>query len=174
MAVVNHSMSKNYFKMLGLEAKFEINAAELEAKYLEEQSKYHPDSAPKGSEMEYIQKAADINEAYKILKYDLTRAEHLLALSNVTVNLEEGSIQPSALILEGALADREKLEGLKKVKAIEEILVAKEHARELLLRMITKSLAEERLEDTAEQVIELRYMDKFILEVKSKVKSLRK
>ena len=71
------------FATLGLERRFEIDPASLEARYRELQRALHPDRHTGGTATERrlsLSKAMEVNEAYRTLKDELQRAEALLAL----------------------------------------------------------------------------------------------
>lgn len=67
----------NFFLMLGIKESFDINADELEIRYLKMQSAAHPDvgGCPALS--------STLNKAYGILSNNLSRAEHLLAIAGI-------------------------------------------------------------------------------------------
>ncbi len=81
-AVEKVSTSRNYFDYFNIEMKFDIDSTELDEKYLELQSKHHPDSFPAQHESKKLsqQNSILINKAYLTLKSPLTRAEYLLSL----------------------------------------------------------------------------------------------
>jgi molecular chaperone HscB len=84
----------DYFDLLGLPRRFAVDLAELERGYLERSREVHPDRAGRGSEEQSgaAGQAMELNQAYRALKRDLPRAEHLLALEGVTI----GDNQPVA------------------------------------------------------------------------------
>lgn len=103
----------NYFKIFGFEEAFLIDKQALEDKYLELQMQFHPDRQAGKSEKEKLlalKKSADINEAYKNLKNDVKRAEHLLALKEKFVAKEkDNDFKPNQDILKLKLELDEKL-----------------------------------------------------------------
>jgi molecular chaperone HscB len=71
------------FATLGLPRRYEIDFAQLEARYRELQRALHPDRHVSSSPAERriaIAKAVEVNEAYRALKDELARGEALLAL----------------------------------------------------------------------------------------------
>ncbi|MBQ4875537.1 MAG: Fe-S protein assembly co-chaperone HscB [Rickettsiaceae bacterium H1] len=83
MVVVKAFINNNYFDYFGLEVNFDIDTDELDDKYLELQSRNHPDSFSNND----VRKKKDvrnnsilINEAYQVLRSPLKRAEYLLSL----------------------------------------------------------------------------------------------
>lgn len=71
------------FATLGLPRRYQLDMRQLEANYRELQRVLHPDrhagASPSQRRMNLL-KAVEVNEAYRALKNDLSRAEALLAL----------------------------------------------------------------------------------------------
>lgn len=90
------------FDILSIFPAFDVDLAELESEYFKAQRKYHPDRfIGKSSEekMQALQKSADINKAYDVLKNPLKRAQHLLELQGIIVGTEKDSVKPSHKLL---------------------------------------------------------------------------
>jgi len=71
----------DHFGLFGLPERFEIDLVELEKRYLALSRELHPDRHATGSASERlasVQKTTDLNQAYKVLRDDFRRAEHLL------------------------------------------------------------------------------------------------
>jgi molecular chaperone HscB len=85
-------MQSDYFQMLGLERRFALDPAELERRYLERSREVHPDrqaSRPAGERAAAAGEAMQVNLAYRTLKRELPRAEHLLQLAGVRIGDNE-------------------------------------------------------------------------------------
>jgi len=94
-------MQSDHFQMLGLERRFAIDPAELERRYLERSREVHPDrqaTRPAGERAAAAGEAMQLNLAYRTLKRDLPRAEHLLQLAGVRIGDNEPVQQ--ALLME--------------------------------------------------------------------------
>lgn len=102
----------NYFEIFEIQPEYLIDKENLEKKYFALQMQYHPDRSAGKSEAEkiaVIKKSADINEGYKILNDDVTRAELLLELNNVLVNKEKNNThKPSHALLVEQMELRER------------------------------------------------------------------
>jgi molecular chaperone HscB len=71
----------DHFGLFGLPERFEIDLADLEKRYLALSRELHPDRHATGSASERlaaVQKTTDLNQAYKVLRDDFRRSEHLL------------------------------------------------------------------------------------------------
>ena len=80
---------KNYFELLGVDAKFAIDLKVVSEKYLELQRKSHPDKFANVSAAEQrlsVQFSSYINTAHETLKSPLLRAEYLLELAGHPLN----------------------------------------------------------------------------------------
>lgn len=75
----------NPFEVLGLEARFEIDAGELENRYLEMSRAHHPDFNPEACPIEQIavlERSARINDAHRTLRDPWKRAAALIDLGD--------------------------------------------------------------------------------------------
>ena len=102
----------DYFELLGLPHRYALDPADLERRYLERSREVHPDrqaerfalggdEATAGSGVDRVAaagRAMEVNQAYRALRRELPRAEHLLALSGVTIGDNEPV--PQELLLE--------------------------------------------------------------------------
>ncbi len=105
--VVERASISNYFECFGLEVDFDIDIDLLDNKYLELQSKQHPDCFyGVNKELKNFVHSGSvlINEAYRTLKSPLKRAEYLLSL----MFKKYDSIKPTQDILVEAMEMREK------------------------------------------------------------------
>lgn len=85
-------MQADYFQMLGLERRFAIEPAELERRYLERSREVHPDrqaGRPADQRAASAGEAMQLNLAYRALRRELPRAEHLLQLAGVRIGDNE-------------------------------------------------------------------------------------
>ena len=91
MAAVRASSSKSYFALLELPEYFALDPTELERRYREKSRHWHPDRfsrAPASERAAVLQRATELNEAYRTLRSDGKRAEYLLKLHGVDVSDE--------------------------------------------------------------------------------------
>src|SRR5688572_8600864 len=74
----------NYFELLGLEPRYDIDHLELKKKYFLMQAKHHPERALEpDKKREALNISTQINDAYKVLQDDYSRAEYLLRLKGI-------------------------------------------------------------------------------------------
>ncbi|MDH3326394.1 MAG: Fe-S protein assembly co-chaperone HscB [Gammaproteobacteria bacterium] len=80
---------QTHFSLFALPVSFDIDLAELTQRYRDLQKAVHPDRFANGSEQERlfaIQRAAQVNDGYAVLKSPLLRAQYLLALNDVVAD----------------------------------------------------------------------------------------
>lgn len=102
----------NYFELFAMPSSFELNLNELRAKYLELQRAVHPDKFANASERERllaVQKTAQINDGFAMLKTPINRAEHLLLLAGIELAHEHQTIKDPMFLME-QMELREELE----------------------------------------------------------------
>ncbi len=161
-------MIQNYFTLLGLEPRFDVDVAALHNAYVTMQQQTHPDRMLGKSDKERakaIQLSMDANQAYETLKDPLTRAQHLLKLQGIIVNADgEDTLKPSQALLMESMEIREQL-----AQADSEIEIArassdlKKAGRECEARL-SACFVREAYEEAAEETIRLRYLGKALEE----------
>ncbi|MBL6785527.1 MAG: Fe-S protein assembly co-chaperone HscB [Rickettsiales bacterium] len=79
----------DYFSKFGYPISFDINISDCKNKYLDMQSKVHPDLFVKKSEIEQtlaLNFASYLNDAYKTLKDEYLRSKYILKLNNIDLD----------------------------------------------------------------------------------------
>jgi len=164
----------NYFKLLDITQKYDLDLNLLKAQYLNKQKTHHPDRAKNDAKRkEYITISMDINKAYKILKDDYLRAEYLLELL-------------------GQKFDDKSLKNLLSTKYLEEIMywheLVDEHDQPLKLNNIMQErLAEEKkikleliksfaisdITKSLDLTIRLKYLTNLVRNIRSKIQACK-
>ena len=157
----------DYFQILGLGRRFAIDPAELERRYLERSREVHPDRVAADQRVAAAGDAMQLNQAYRALRRELPRAEHLIQLEGVRI----GDNEPvGAALLHEMLELREELASAKMAgdRAAVERLEAAARARERgeldqLGRLFARleSGDREALPAIKDQVILLRYLARY-------------
>jgi molecular chaperone HscB len=89
---VAKASSSDHFAVFGLPRKFHLDVADLETRYLALQKETHPDRFAKAlprERMEAVVRNTELNDAYKVLKNDVKRAEYLLKLEGLDIGEEK-------------------------------------------------------------------------------------
>ncbi|MCC6874723.1 MAG: Fe-S protein assembly co-chaperone HscB [Sandaracinaceae bacterium] len=154
------------FETLGLPARFDLDPARVERQYRELQKALHPDRYAQASASERrraLGKAVEVNEAYRVLRDDVARAEALLALRGVG-SRQEGA-DPELLMevieLREALADARRARDAGEVERLAERVRAE---RASVLGELSAALDGDAARAIA-LVSRLRYYRRFLEEV---------
>ncbi len=104
----------NHFELFGLPTQFELDGSLLSSQFRELQKRFHPDNfaiAPERERLLAVQKASQINDAYRILKDPIARAEYLLAIHGEDIRSEQQTLQDTLFLME-QMELREELENI--------------------------------------------------------------
>ena len=114
----------NPFALFDLPVAFQVDSALLNERYLTLQKSLHPDNFSAASAQEQrlaIQKSAEINDALRILKDPITRADSIIAINTgETENPEEKSNNDIDFLMQ-QMEWRETLENIEKRKDTDEL-----------------------------------------------------
>jgi molecular chaperone HscB len=181
--VSTHGRREDHFAVLGVERRYDLDAADLEARYKDLSRKLHPDRFAKAdprARRASLQRTVQLNDAWRALKEPLKRAEYLLELGGVKLATDDGGARsggvaaPPELLME-ILELREELGEARlahddaKVARMGEAMRAR--AAEATGRVaggLTTApgdLTTERLEGVARELVALRYYRRFLDEV---------
>jgi molecular chaperone HscB len=89
--------SRNHFELFGLPERFRLDTAMLDRAFRALQSEVHPDrfaGAPESEQRLALQSSARVNEAYKVLRQSVTRAQYLLTLHGIDAFAETDTALP--------------------------------------------------------------------------------
>ena len=146
----------NYFSLLGMEQKFDLDQEQLYKNYIKLQQLLHPDKLLHKSQAERLvglEYAHNLNKAYKILNDDKLRAEYLLSLSKIIINMEENNnVQPNPIMLNEILE-------LNEDATPEQIALLKQECWD----DFNKNYAQGELINAAQAMIKLQYLNKIRL-----------
>ena len=181
-------MARDHFEVLGLARAYHVDAAALETRYLALQKETHPDRFVKAlprERMEAVVRNTELNDAYKVLKHDVKRAEYLLKLEGVDIGEEKPQsttgatkqlvVDPKLLIeimeLREALADaRVEKDEAKVISLTEDVKVRRADAMSMVsdgFRAYDKG-DKSKLDAIARALVSLRYYARFMAEVEGK------
>ena len=175
-------MVRDPFQTLGLPARFELDITATERRYRELSRVVHPDkfsAAGAGERRQALARAVDVNEAFRIVKDPIRRAEALLRAKGVEVS-EAAQPRASPALLMEFMELREELSALRAAGDAprREALGAQVEARErAVLAALVEGFArlegaegEPRAAQASALVAslgELRYIRRFLDEVRS-------
>jgi molecular chaperone HscB len=93
----------NYFELFNIPVSFDVDLSVLPQTYQQLQRLTHPDKFASGSEQEKlvaIQKNAQVNDAYSVLKSPLARDDYLLSLRGIDLQHEQQTIKDTAFLMQ--------------------------------------------------------------------------
>jgi molecular chaperone HscB len=129
--------TRDHYALFGLPRRFGLDMAELDRLYREVLTRVHPDKHVGLSDADQrlaMQWSTQVNEAYQTLRQPLKRAQYLLQLAGVDVQLERNTAMPPEF-LQQQMAWRE---------TVEEVTSAGDsRALEELHRRIKQEMAEQ-------------------------------
>ena len=161
----------NYFELFGLPSQFQLDGSLLSSQFRELQKQFHPDNFATASERDRlmaVQKAAEINDAYQMLKNPISRAEYLLAENGVEIRGEQQTMQDAMFLME-QMELREELEDIANSAEPEDALfdfdskVTKMHKLQLVT--VEQELNDALWPQAAESVRKLKFIAKLKHEI---------
>jgi len=169
---------KNHFELFGLAPAFQIDLTQLEQSYRDIQAQVHPDKHADQGDVERrlaMQWATHANEAYQTLRQPLARARYLLQMNGVEGDEASNTAMSPAFLME----QMEWREAIGEAKAGEEIAELEHLSGRLRAEMqqrqekLRQSLdVEHNFTAAAEQVRELKFMEKLREEINNALEAL--
>jgi molecular chaperone HscB len=168
-------MGRDFFEVLGVPRKYHLPQEELEARYKELSKQVHPDrfaKAPPRERLQAVQKTTELNDAWRVLRDPVKRAEYLLKLEGLDVADEKSaSVKADPGLLMEMLEKNEQLHEAKalgdtaRIVALEEeVRLARVNALEDVHEGFTIYDNGDRssLTPIAQALVALRYHDRFL------------
>lgn len=160
---------KNFFTIFGFPVHFSLHHDDLEAKYLEFQKQFHPDSASTAD----IERSIEVNEAYKVLANPISRASHILQLNGIDLEEDSKSPKASQATLLEILELQEKVAEItsQEIHDLQKILSEKEKS---LLVEVAQKLETKDFAAASQILIRAKYFDKTLRDLKAKKRNFNK
>ncbi|NAZ97579.1 co-chaperone HscB [Vibrio toranzoniae] len=161
----------NHFELFGLPLQFQLDGSLLSSQFRDLQRQFHPDKFATASERDRllaVQKAAQINDAYQVLKNPISRAEYLLIQHGEDIRGEQQTMQDPMFLME-QMELREELEGIADSSNPEDALFAFEGKVSKMykqqLSAIQQELDSEAWLEAADRVRKLKFIAKLKNEI---------
>ncbi|KAB0460259.1 co-chaperone HscB [Vibrio kanaloae] len=161
----------NHFELFGLPLQFQLDGSLLSSQFRDLQRQFHPDKFATASERDRllaVQKAAQINDAYQVLKNPISRAEYLLIQHGEDIRGEQQTMQDPMFLME-QMELREELEGIADSSNPEDALLAFEGKVSKMykqqLSAIQQELDSEAWLEAADRVRKLKFIAKLKNEI---------
>ena len=159
----------NYFELFSLPTDFSIDKTQLSQTYRDLQKQYHPDKFAMQDDktrLQAMQKSTEINDAFETLKDSCLRAQYILKLSGLDIELEQRTLQDTEFLMQQmewrekvadfTEDDEDEIEGFN--KEISGLITALENE-------IETALNNKSLEITANLIRKLKFMLKLQVEL---------
>lgn len=167
----------NFFALFGLPEQFHLDKNHLADVYKSLAQVTHPDKFSTQSEQQKllaVQKSAQVNDGYNVLKHPLSRAEHMLELRGLSLQHETKTLQEPAFLMQ-QMEWREELEDAQHatepmvaLETLEETLQAQTKKHYELLEGYLVNDDEKGNENAASEVRKLKFMHKLMAEIARK------
>ncbi|WP_434566670.1 co-chaperone HscB [Vibrio chagasii] len=161
----------NHFELFGLPLQFQLDGSLLSSQFRDLQRQFHPDNFATASERDRllaVQKAAQINDAYQVLKNPISRAEYLLVQHGEDIRGEQQTMQDPMFLME-QMELREELEDIADSSDPEDALFAFEGKVSKMykqqLSAIQQELDSEAWLEAADRVRKLKFIAKLKNEI---------
>jgi len=159
--------SSDAFALLGLPARFDLDAGAIEAAFFERTKDLHPDrfaTAPAAERVAALSRSRALNDAYQTVKKPVPRAEYLLARAGVKIGDNE-QLAPEFLM--DVLELREELAEARvagRTPEVERLRAAMAARRRAAVDRLPELFDREELAEIKQQLIVLRYLDRYLEE----------
>ena len=160
----------DHFARLGLPAALDIEPAALDRVYFAGQRQWHPDrfvSRPPEERAKASTEAAALNDAYRTLKDQVSRAFYLAELRGVEMPGDGKTIDDPDLLME-AMEAREALGDAATPQAVESLAAQALQARQEALESLTSLFLGDDKPAIRKALLRLRYLDKFADEARAR------
>ncbi len=161
----------NPFALFDLPVAFQVDSALLNERYLALQKSLHPDNFSAASAQEQrlaMQKSAEINDALRILKDPITRADSIIAINTgETENPEEKSNNDIDFLMQ-QMEWRETLENIENRKDTDELTAFTQEIdqiRHAILSELSTALTEQQWDIARAITDKLRFIKKLQAEI---------
>lgn len=153
----------NYFELLGLETVYTLDQYRLKSNFLQKQIEFHPDRANTESEKRFfLEKSIRLNEAKKILEDDYLRAEYLLKLAGIIVEVACRDQPIDSNYLEKILELNEQITTNQDANFLAKLAQQKEEEKKQLLAEIESAFMSKDLDKALELTLRLKYLTNLI------------
>jgi molecular chaperone HscB len=164
---VESPSSSNFFELLGLPARFDLDPSLIERAFFDRSKELHPDrfaSAPAAERVAALSRSRALNDAYQTLKKPVGRAEYLLERAGVTIGDNE-RLDPIQIM--EVMEAREELAEARRAKntaKLEQLQAAMRTKRAAALDRLDALFASNDMAAVKGVLISLRYIDRYLEE----------
>ncbi|MBL4632023.1 MAG: co-chaperone HscB [Paraglaciecola sp.] len=171
----------NYFELFNIPVSFDVDLSVLPQTYQQLQRLTHPDKFANGSEQQKlvaVQKNAQVNDAYSVLKSPLSRAEYILSLRGIDLQHEQQTIKNTAFLMQQMEWREELAEIAERTDPLSALASLEDEINQTIkadLTTLAQSLKSEQSTDeknAADIIRELKFLYKLLTEIELKEDAL--
>ncbi len=163
------------FTILGIERRFVIDLATLEARRKALQSEVHPDrfvSHDAAAQRLAVQWSVRVNEAYQRLKQPVSRAAYLCEMAGVDLAIERNTAMPTDFLIR-QMTWREALEDAADEPAVETLAASVRLERDGWIEQVARTIdVDHDLAAAGHQVRALMFIDRFLDDIDRRLEAL--
>jgi len=162
----------NYFSLFDVPEQYQLDLNSVEQRYRTLQRLTHPDRFASAGDQEkrmYMQKNAQVNDGFHVLKDIVKRGEHLLEVREVALPSEQETIGDTAFLME-QMELRESLGNAGSLEEIMALISSISDSTAEYVERIDKLLASNTQEDNQQAGIELSKL-KFLKKIAAEAKT---
>ena len=161
----------DYFSLFSIPAQYIVDKTQLSETYRTLQKAFHPDNFVVSSDSEKLkamQQSTKINDAYETLKDNCLRAQYLLMLAGLDIELEQKTLQDLDFLMQ-QMQWRETLESftIDDEEAVDDFSALISGQVDDLENLIEQQLSNAQLEETANSIRKLKFMLKLQFEIEA-------
>ena len=164
-------LTQNHFELFSIPVEYTLDYAELDARYRKLQQTVHPDRYVNASDQERriaMQQAAQINEAYTVLKDVTRRGQYVLELAGVDLQAEQRTTQDPAFLMQ-QMELREELSEVKQqadpLQSLDGLLQQARQQKKLLELALTEFLQDKDYLQASETVLKMQFYNRLLGEM---------
>lgn len=171
----------NFFALFGFEEVFDIDLSRLSKTYQSLAQVTHPDKFSQAGDSEKliaVQKSAQVNDGYQVLKHPLSRAEHLLFLRGIHLSHETKTLQDPTFLMQ-QMEWREQLEDIEHasdqetaLETLDQELQQQSRIQYNELQQLLEANTDESDALAADKIRKLKFMEKLHHEIELKEDAL--
>ena len=168
-SVGSASLTQNYFELFSLPVSFNVDLSKLSENFRSLQQTVHPDRFANASDLEKrisVQHAAQINEAYQVLKSAQRRARYIIELQGVVFDDQANPVMDPMFLMQ-QMELREALSDVKSKQdpeaALDKVLTELKTSKTQLLDKLAEQLGtpdNADLDKASQLMHELQFLDK--------------
>lgn len=170
--------SRNYFELFELEVLFQIDNAHLTDNYQKLQSEFHPDRFVDGDEQQKriaMQATTFINEAYKTVSDEQSRARYMLELQGIPFDVEKDTTQDMDFLM-SQMNLREQIDEVDSVEdpldSLDELNSQARNDKKKLIQSFQKYYLSEDWMEAKEVVLKLQFFARLQQQINQKQEAL--